>query len=410
MGFALMLLLTGLNFLFLKLIVKRSGKVRAVLLAVCTAIDVAALAAYFAVLITKSMPSAYLRTFCIGFLVLRMIGTAVETYRGEGSEAPRFGNFLLYSSLFFLIQRGPVVSFSEVSPMLKSREVSSDGISEGISLFVRGLAMKAIVSNTILTAAHKLLSLDGSDINILTGWLGSVLFALQLYFDIAGYSNIAVGIGRMFGFELPDNFRQPFAASGVIDLLSRWHITLTEWFRKNVYAPIGGSGKSVLRSIAACVLVCLLASSWHYPSVSFLISGALFALFLAIDILIKRSGAKPLKPVLIILTLFAFVIAIMPLYTKEAAAALKVCKAMFTGFYVSRNSLAKLSVIMKPNAVAASVAGVLLASPLPGAIAKRIPRKPVFRAAGYFLTFVLFIVCAVFIITVEQQPGFFESL
>lgn len=409
-GFLIMLGLTFFNYLLAHLIIKTGNKARAAYLTIGIAANVSALLLDVILTGKSSLSPMLIRTMGIGFLTLRMISFIVGAYKGELNRSPKLIDFILYSSLFALMQRGPVVKYGELREQIESRGVSFERIARGITIFVQGLAMKAILSNSLYYASSKLLTLERIDLNVVTSWLCAILFLLRLYFDIAGYLVMVDGALSMLGFSIRENFNSPFASAGVSSFIERWHISLTGWFKEYLFMPILGKKNGFIRLAAASMTACIASAVWHSPNVSFILFGVVSAVFLFIDLSLKKSGIKLPKVPGVILTLLAVTIAFVPLQTKDVSRALAVYKAMFLGFTVSQSSLARLSLIMKPDLIAVSLTALILASPVPAVIKRALSGKKAFGIVRSVWTVVLFIVCIIFLSAVEQQPGYFEAL
>lgn len=191
--------------------------------------------------------------------------------------------FGTYVSMFPQLIAGPIVNYDEVKPELDHREVKADDIERGATLFVLGLAYKVLLANKIASLWNDVQTVGPYGINTVTAWLGSWGYSFQLLFDFMGYSVMAIGIGLILGFRIPENFVDPYMAHSLTDFWRRWHVTLGRWFREYVYIPMGGNRKGKLRMILAMFTVWMFTGLWHGADWNFLIWGLFLFVFLLME-------------------------------------------------------------------------------------------------------------------------------
>ena len=242
----------------------------------------------------------------ISFFTFQTMSYSIDVYRGNIKYEKNFINFMTYVSMFPQLVAGPIVRYSDISKELKKRKVTFDDFSNGIFKFLTGLFKKVLIANT-MGLVFQMITNDFSHISIATAWLGSLSFAFQIYFDFSGYSDMAVGLGRMMGFSYPDNFNYPYIADSITDFWRRWHITLSVWFRDYVYIPLGGNRCSKLRQIFNMFVVWFLTGLWHGSSWNFIIWGLYFFVLLVIE---KYFVSKLNIPKIIKRLIFIFLILI----------------------------------------------------------------------------------------------------
>ena len=206
----------------------------------------------------------------ISFYTFQTISYSIDVYRGKIRPQRDFLSFLCYVTMFPQLIAGPIVRYSEIEGDLADRKITRERFSAGITRFAAGLAKKTLLANPAGSAASALLA-NGMTMTAASAWLGVVMFAFQLYFDFSGYSDMAIGIGKMIGFDFPENFNYPYEARSITDFWSRWHMSLTAFFRDYVYIPLGGNRKYQIRNFA---VVWLLTGIWHGASWNFLLWGA----------------------------------------------------------------------------------------------------------------------------------------
>jgi alginate O-acetyltransferase complex protein AlgI len=244
----------------------------------------------------------------ISFFTMQTISYTIDTYRGKAKVQKSFFNFLLFVSMFPQLVAGPIVRYTDIEGQLVERKVTMQGIYEGILRFVTGLAKKTLIANYAGSLALKFLEGDLMNQSTPAVWFGLLCYTFQIYFDFSGYSDMAIGLGKVFGFSFPENFNYPYIAQSITDFWRRWHMTLGTFFRDYVYIPLGGNRKYQYRNI---LIVWMLTGLWHGASWNFVIWGLYFALILVIEktFLLKLLEKTP-KPVRIaysfILVVFGF--------------------------------------------------------------------------------------------------------
>ncbi len=215
----------------------------------------------------------------ISFYTFQNISYVVDVYRGESLAAGNPASYATYLCLFPQLIAGPIVRYSDVSQALQSRRLELDGLSGGILRFAVGLGKKVLLANTLGQLAELTVAQD----SVLLGWLRAVAYALQIYFDFSGYSDMAVGLGAMLGFRFPENFDYPYLSRSVTEFWRRWHMTLGGWFRDYVYIPLGGSRTTRGRWLRNVLLVWMLTGIWHGASWNFLLWGLYYGLLLLLE-------------------------------------------------------------------------------------------------------------------------------
>jgi alginate O-acetyltransferase complex protein AlgI len=229
----------------------------------------------------------------ISFFVFERISYTADVARGKCRPQRNVIDFLLFVALFPRSIAGPIVRFSDIEHQLGHHPSTVDGVSEGLMRFSWGLAKKVIVADSCAQVADAAFAVEGGDLNAPTAWLGLAAYTLQIYFDFSGYSDMAIGLGQVFGFRLPENFRHPYSALSITDFWRRWHITLSSWFRDYVYIPLGGSRGATGRTLANLVGVFLITGLWHGASWTFVVWGAYHGTLLLVE---RVTGQRALTP------------------------------------------------------------------------------------------------------------------
>ena len=214
----------------------------------------------------------------ISFFTFQAMGYVFDIYMGKHKPASKLLDFMTYISLFPQLVAGPIVRYSDVKKELVKRESNFDKFSEGITRFVIGLSKKVLLANVLGEFAGDLVEVD-----LLSSWLKPILFTLQIYFDFSGYSDMAIGLGLIFGFTFLENFNYPLIASSITDFWRRWHMSLSSWFRDYVYIPLGGNRNGLIKQIRNIFVVWFLTGFWHGASWNFIIWGLYFGVLLVIE-------------------------------------------------------------------------------------------------------------------------------
>lgn len=235
----------------------------------------------------------------ISFFTFQAISYLVDVHRGDAPVEKNPLSLAMYISMFPQLIAGPIVRFKTVSDQIKCRELSAANIRRGVEIFIIGLAQKVLIANTVAGPADAIFALSGEELSTSAAWLGIVCYTLQIYYDFAGYSNMAIGLGLFLGFSFPQNFNYPYFAQSITEFWRRWHISLSTWFRDYLYIPLGGNRVSPLRTYINLSLVFVLVGLWHGAYWTFIVWGLYHGTFLVIeriglDGLISRTW-RPLR-------------------------------------------------------------------------------------------------------------------
>ncbi len=222
----------------------------------------------------------------ISFYTFQIVSYLADVYRHKTKSEESVVRLGVYLCMFPQLIAGPIVSYPEISASLKSRKVTAADVEDGLRTFVMGLGMKVLLANQLGRLWNEVNTIGFESISTQLAWLGIIAFSLQIYFDFYGYSLMAIGLGKLMGFQLPVNFRHPYAALSMTDFWRRWHITLGSWFREYVYIPLGGSRNGRLNMIRNTVIVWLCTGIWHGASWNFVLWGIVLCLL----ILIEKAG------------------------------------------------------------------------------------------------------------------------
>ncbi len=228
----------------------------------------------------------------ISFYTFQTISYVIDVYRGEVEAQKSYPKLLLFVSLFHQLVAGPIVRYKDIAREIEHRVHTLPLFSDGVSRFLTGLGKKVILANTAGGVATTLLDGRVESLPVLGAWLGIIMFAFQIYFDFAGYSDMAIGLGKMFGFTYKENFHYPYTATSATDFWRRWHMSLGSFFRDYVYIPLGGNRRFPLRNL---LVVWFLTGLWHGASWNFVLWGLYYGLLIIIEkgLLLGRMKRLP---------------------------------------------------------------------------------------------------------------------
>jgi alginate O-acetyltransferase complex protein AlgI len=224
----------------------------------------------------------------ISFFVFHSMSYTIDVYRGYVTVTRNLVDYASYVLMFPQLVAGPIVRYSLVARQFVERTLSMEVFASGVGRFLSGLTKKVLIANTASVLADRLFALPAGDVHFSLAWLGMVAYTIQIYFDFSGYSDMAIGLGRMLGFELPINFDYPYSATSIRDFWQRWHISLSTWFRDYLYIPLGGSRKPLPRVYANLVTVFFLCGLWHGAKWTFVAWGLYHGAFLVME----RAGLE----------------------------------------------------------------------------------------------------------------------
>jgi len=219
----------------------------------------------------------------ISFFTFHAISYVVDVYRRQSRALENPLDTALYFALFPQLIAGPIIRYHYIEDQLRERAARLVDVARGIERFVTGLAKKVLIANVAARCADQIFALDPQNLGFGTAWVGVLAYTIQIYFDFSGYSDMAIGLGGMFGFKFPENFNYPYTSRSVTEFWRRWHMSLSSWFRDYVYIPLGGNRLSAGRTYFNLGAVFLLCGLWHGASWTFVIWGALHGLFLVLE-------------------------------------------------------------------------------------------------------------------------------
>lgn len=225
----------------------------------------------------------------ISFFTFQALSYLIDVYRGQVKAQKNYAHMLLYISFFPQLIAGPIVKYHDIERQISNRTFDLEQTAEGFRRFIVGLSKKVLLSNTAALAADAVFAAELAQVGALAAWIGAVSYLFQIYFDFSGYSDMAIGLGRMFGFTFQENFNYPYISCSVQEFWRRWHISLSTWFKEYLYIPLGGNRKGRVRTYVNKLFVFFCTGLWHGADWTFVIWGLYHGLFLLLE------GILPVK-------------------------------------------------------------------------------------------------------------------
>lgn len=343
----------------------------------------------------------------ISFYTFQTLSYSIDVYRGEVKAQKNFANLLLYTTLFPQLVAGPIVRYSTIEKQIQNRSITFDKFSDGVVRFISGLSKKVLIANQMAIIADGIFAVNPSDAAILTSYLGIIAYTLQIYFDFSGYSDMAIGLGKMFGFDFLENFNYPYISCSVTEFWRRWHISLGTWFKDYLYFPLGGSRVPRGRHILNLLIVWSLTGLWHGASWNYLVWGLFMFVFIVLEKYVIKVPKK-YSPIRNIITMLLIMVGWVIFRSDTLAQAALYVKNMLC---LGNKALTDYDTIYyftdKYREIIAAVICALPVLPLIKKVYSKIKNKPVRIALGLcqtvFLTAMLAL-CTVSLINQTYNP------
>ena len=232
----------------------------------------------------------------ISFYTFQIVSYVIDVYKKEYPAEKKVLDLAVYLCMFPQLIAGPIITYPQIKEQLKNRKITKADFEEGLGLFILGLGSKVILANRIGILWHSVQTLGYEDMTMPYAWLGAIAFSFQIYFDFYGYSLMAMGLGKMMGFTIPENFLHPYLSLSMTEFFRKWHVTLGNWFKKYVYIPLGGNRNGFLKTIRNLLFVWLLTGIWHGASWNFVLWGLFIVCFIIMEKLIHGKLLNFIKP------------------------------------------------------------------------------------------------------------------
>ena len=348
-------------------------------------------------------PAGILLPIGISFFTFQGMSYVIDVYRDPESGTADFGKLLLYLAFFPQLIAGPIVKYHDIAPQIDQRRTDPASTEEGLRRFIRGLGKKLLIADAVGKIADAVFSGGTGDLRL--AWLGAICYTLQIYYDFSAYSDMAIGMGRMFGFRLKENFLHPYAAVSLQDFWRRWHVSLSSWFKEYLYIPLGGNRKGRLRTALNRLLVFICTGFWHGANWTFLVWG------LGHGLLSSLEGALPAEKLRQsqagrLLSRFLTLLAVTLLFVVFRAESLSSAGAMLAALFAGRITAAgsvELVRLLQPAVLLAMVLALLFAGGLRERICARLS-APVFGHLARVGSLALLFLCILSLSTGGFHP------
>ena len=340
----------------------------------------------------------------ISFYTFQIASYEIDVYRGDVAAQHNFIDFAAYVAMFPQLIAGPIVRYRDIAPQLKERTHSLEAAASGASRFAVGLGKKVLVANVLaqLVSAYK----ASAEQTALYAWLYTIAFTLQIYFDFSGYSDMAIGLGRIFGFSFPENFRYPYIAKSITEFWRRWHMSLGTWFRDYLYIPLGGSRCSRIRHIFNILVVWMATGFWHGAAWNFVFWGLFYAVLLMAEKFFLLPALKKGRVLPHVYVLLAVTLGFVLFAAASLKDALHQLGTLFGAGTASGLGTEALYMLRSYGVVLALAA--LGATPLPAMLWKKVQEAkslaPVLTVAEPLCTFALLALCTAFLVDGSFNP------
>lgn len=332
----------------------------------------------------------------ISFYTFQALSYCIDVYRDRNSVQKNVWKLMLYISFFPQLIAGPIVKYHDIERQLSDRSVTFEDAAAGIRRFICGLGKKLLIANTM---AYIVDTLYTTQMDFwLTAWLAAVCYVLQIYFDFSGYSDMAIGLGRMFGFTFQENFNYPYIAGSIQEFWRRWHISLSTWFKEYLYIPLGGNRKGGSRTMINKLIVFTATGIWHGANWTFLVWGLFHGLFITLEY--KKLIPLKNKVFAHIYTMLVVICGFVVFRADTIAQAGHILVSMFTGFSVQAGEAVLIAKLLTPYRLLCLAAGIVLSAPVSRWAAQKIK----YQAVSYAASVALLILCMMNLAASSYNP------
>ena len=340
----------------------------------------------------------------ISFYTFQALSYVIDVYRGHNKAQKNTFNLALYISFFPQLIAGPIVKYHDIENQILNRNESLENIFYGIKRFIYGLSKKVILANMFALSCDEILKQPTDELGTALVWCASVLYTLQIYYDFSGYSDMAIGLGKMFGFNFLENFNYPYISKSIKEFWRRWHISLSTWFKEYLYIPLGGNRKRKLFTYINLLIVFFATGLWHGASYNFILWGLFHGFFLVIEriFLGKLLEKNKLKFINHIYVIFVFVIGWVLFRANDLKHAFELYKLMFS----YKESIYSVRYFFYPQTFVCFIFGVLFSGLFQSIFPK--VREATFSSKVYILEsviqFILLFICIMYLVNGTYNP------
>ncbi len=306
----------------------------------------------------------------ISFFTFQAMSYVIDVYRGEVKAQKNLLDIMLYISFFPQLIAGPIVKYHDIQAQIRNRDADVKEMAEGLQRFIIGLSKKVLISNTMAFTADSLFSAVPMEINALSAWVAAIAYMMQIYFDFSGYSDMAIGLGHMFGFHLLENFRYPYISQGIQAFWRRWHISLSTWFKEYLYIPLGGNRKGKIRTCCNKMIVFFSTGLWHGANWTFVLWGMWHGAFLLLEEMLPIK--KLPKTILHLYTLCIVCVGFVMFRADTFSQGMFMIRQMFTGWEYTTIQTITLLEQLHPVFLLTLFCAVIGSTPMMANVAKKV--------------------------------------
>ncbi len=299
----------------------------------------------------------------ISFFTFQAMSYVIDVYRQKVQVQKNYARVLLYISFFPQLIAGPIVKYRDISEEIGNRKQSVEMVVQGLRRFVCGLSKKVLIANTMGAVADAVFQAGSGEVNLLGAWIGAIAYLMQIYYDFSGYSDMAIGLGKMFGFHFQENFQHPYGAVGIQDFWHKWHISLSTWFKEYLYIPLGGNRKGVFRTYLNRLIVFFCTGLWHGANWTFVIWGLFHGMFLILETAVPFPKKIP-SWITRIYTLLVVTVGFVMFRADTVGQGIWMIGQMFSGFRFDAGSMTLAVQQLTPWFLVVLAAAVIGAAPI----------------------------------------------
>lgn len=331
----------------------------------------------------------------ISFFTFQAMSYVIDVYRGAVLPQKNLFRVLLYLAFFPQLVAGPIVKYHDIELQIENRKITAEGVSNGIRRFIYGLSKKLLIANTMALVVDRIFSLSTNEISISLGWIGAVSYMFQIYFDFSGYSDMAIGLGAMFGFTFKENFNYPYISASIREFWTRWHISVSSWFKEYLYFSLGGNRNGTLKTYRNKLIVFFCTGLWHGANLTFILWGMIHGFVMIFEQKFKLDKTDRLPNLRRIYTLIVVCLTFVIFRADSVMYALSYILKMFTGFKHTAEASAMLINTLNPLYITVFIFAVVLSTPVYRICEKKLCDKNAvaFDIVSYIVSVGLLILC-----------------
>lgn len=401
----LMIFSIVMNYLFGRLLDSENERLRRMIVGLAVCVNLALLFVFkYLDMVLKtvnqishsSIPMANLALpIGISFFTFQALSYVIDVYRRDVEAEKNLFHVMLYISFFPQLIAGPIVKYHDIQEQIRSRKTDSGEIAAGMRRFILGLAKKVLISNVMAVTADALFAAPMGEMNILSAWTAAIAYLFQIYFDFSGYSDMAIGMGRIFGFTFQENFRYPYISQSIQEFWRRWHISLSTWFKEYLYIPLGGNRKGKVRTCVNKLIVFFSTGLWHGADWTFVIWGLWHGMFMLLEEVIPvKKLPRLLKHVY---TLLVVTVGFVMFRADTFAQGIQITGKMFAGWSFQASQMNLVLQQMTPLFILTVIIAVIACMP----VLKWVrewgetiqPCRKVMEPLGYLMSLFLLVLC-----------------